>query len=569
MAATLATVSPANFLSFKPHPASSTADPFWPLPPRSRVDDMSRTRPTDVPRAGDVSDLMATSTPRNKPPPARRPQCTHMTITRLYGPTPCQICHSPPSLGWLYVCQQDIDFAQTRSPSQPPLAVVFPDESGGGAFDSQARVADSLGMSPSVTRGIRGGAYSLEEVKTLIEQKLHLLSTIRRAEGGGDGTPPKSDLKRSQAETALASLGPSSIAFTQLRLPMSTAGTPENTPSASRPSTPRSSPKIASRQSQRQQPCNLQVCHPCRPFLRDRVYISFEAILSGTLPALTESEISRLPLIHPEVFHNKMRNAETPPPPTSAGPDEEDDDFASSSTWTSSSDSDATVDPYPCPGPGSCGVFSRYSGCAYEKTGFDDGLRALNHGFGPGPETQVGMTTTTTMTTPDHSIGDQQETPEGALSSSSYYSTTLSGFDDDGFKGFRSAAPEMATPHVTAMVTPERSVRNHEGTPGWCESSSSASSSSSLPAPLTPLKTGMEEEMFFDEAWNLHLALSSVGGKKARSFCVGEPPGRQCLKEKLLVPRKASLGSEVEVRGGVALTEESVGLGLPDIARGV
>jgi len=490
-----------------------------------------------------------------------------MTVTRLYGPTPCQICHKPSSLGWLYVCQQDIDFVQTRPQSQAPSIVAVCDESGSGAFDSQARIADSLGMSASVTRGIRGGAYSLEEVQTLIEQKMHLLSTIRQTEDGGDGTSPNGWLKRSLAETALASLGTASAPSTQQQLPMSPAGTPENTPAASRLPTPRSSPKFPNQlqqqpRPQRQPPCTLQVCHPCRPFLRDRVYVSFEAILSGTVPALTESEISRLPLINPGVFHSTTRASQTPPSPTVARADEEDDDIASSSTWTSS-DSEALVDPYPCPGPSSCGVFSRYSGCAYEKTGFDDGLRALNHGFGPGPETRVGMTTTMT---PERSIRSQQETPGDASSSCS--SGSLPRFDEDGLHVFRPAAPETCLPRVTAMLTPERCLRSREGTLGRCASSSTASSSSSLPAPLTPLKTGVGE-MFFDEAWNLRLALSSTGGKKARSFCVGEPPGRRRLTGTLLAPRRGSLGSEVEVSGGVALTEEGLGLGLPDIARGL
>lgn len=39
-----------------------------------------------------------------------QPQCTHLTMTRLYGVDfICESCHRPGSFGWVYRCTQDRD----------------------------------------------------------------------------------------------------------------------------------------------------------------------------------------------------------------------------------------------------------------------------------------------------------------------------------------------------------------------------------------------------------------------------------------------------------------------------
>lgn len=38
---------------------------------------------------------------------SRRPMCTHMTMTRLYGPYKCLVCRTYPVEGWVYMCTQD------------------------------------------------------------------------------------------------------------------------------------------------------------------------------------------------------------------------------------------------------------------------------------------------------------------------------------------------------------------------------------------------------------------------------------------------------------------------------
>lgn len=39
---------------------------------------------------------------------ARRPQCTHMAMNRLYGEHHCHMCGKVPSLGWVYSCEQSL-----------------------------------------------------------------------------------------------------------------------------------------------------------------------------------------------------------------------------------------------------------------------------------------------------------------------------------------------------------------------------------------------------------------------------------------------------------------------------
>ena len=234
-------------------------------------------------------------------------------MNRLYGNHTCLMCGKVPSIGWLYVCQQDRDVELERSETipDPEGFVIVPSEA--SYFDAQSRLAESLGMSVSVVNGIRKRDYSLEQVDKLIGQKQRLIATIRRQETPStDSTPqPHRAAQKYQPATdsIIASLGAKAGAGVQAV---------ENGNPAHRAADTLTSATASQKLSRsRKQSCNFQVCHSCRPFFQDRLYTSFEKVFSGNMPAITENEIVQLPLLDPAVVRALgLRAAQAQPPPT-------------------------------------------------------------------------------------------------------------------------------------------------------------------------------------------------------------------------------------------------------------
>ncbi|KAI7200540.1 hypothetical protein KC316_g2746 [Hortaea werneckii] len=370
----------------------------------------------------------------------------------------------------------------------------------------------------TVITGIRRGDYSFEQVDTLIEQKRHLLATIRRTErGSADSTPQMHQRPRRNSGLAdiIASVGTSAAPTTFTSA----------TNAAPRASTqiPRRTPTLTRSQEYRQN-CNFQVCHACRPFFRDRQYTSFEKVLSGCAPALTEEDIARLPMLNPQIARDLgLRSPHALPSPMARSgsvditiqrdwyDDDDHSDMTPISVTTSELEMDESRvdddDPWPCPGAGYCPLWAPEAGCAYD-SGFDDGLRALNHAFGYEPDTS-------------------RMTPENSRSQLRRVQSAL------------------------------------QDTPGGTSTASSVSLPTPSTAPLAPL-TPTDES--FDEALSKRLAKSS---KAVSMLEILPSAARQANERRALVLRESdstnSMGSEMEVQGGVALTEEAVGTGHPDI----
>ncbi|KAF2774072.1 hypothetical protein EJ03DRAFT_379812 [Teratosphaeria nubilosa] len=491
-------------------------DPFWHSTPRSMaaVQQVPPPQPAPVPSQR----LARGSAPTAA---ARRPQCTHMSMSRGHSAvSSCVVCGKIPSLGWLYVCQQDrdlstgcLEFTELNPSAQSG------DFQTNGDFEEHAREAESLGMSTGVIKGIRKGDYTTDQARRLIDQKKHLRATIRSTQSP-HGTsavpdlPPAGDIIASVGST-IPDLAPAVQASPQTGDLTSTSDSSVAAPQNGK----------SSRGSKKQhQSCHFQVCHTCRPFFTERLPMSFERMLSGKVPAITEDEITRLPMMKPSIVRNLgLRQAPLPPPPANRSPGYnsamhqtdgyDGDSWSSTPTSATNSETDFDqlefADPYPCPGPGLCPVWSQYSGCAYEN-GFDDGLRALSHGFDPEPQTE---------------------------------------FDP---------------------VARQKAIRNLMSDTSGC--ATAGGSSVSLPlldtAPLTPVS----HEQWLLEDMLMYIKLGRTRGK-AKTICAGlteakTRPGRFAIPLGLAFGGKdssSSLGSEVEVDGGVALTEEAVESGIPDI----
>ena len=462
-----------------------------------------------------------------KPTPAnaRRPQCTHMVMNRVHGNFPCHMCGKIPEIGWLYVCQQD-KMPGVKDPL-PDIDVlpVFPDCT--DFIETAARLAEHLQMSPSIVGGIRAGNYNSDQIHRLLNQRRKTILTIINAKtlsGMKTSLPlPRTIQSRSNHENVIASVGNDLAKVSQ--------DSYKSTPPTDSTEVPRGTSvedfaKVPSTKSNKfkrksKHGCNYQVCHACRPFFKDRLHTSFESVLAGQVLPLTEGETERLPIMDPKMALTiGLRRPPMPLLPSAhlnedAGItiqdlDDEDDEISVGWTPTTIGESVGDLsrpeprDQYPCPGAGICPVWSHHSGCAYDSD-FDDGKKAFNHGF----------------------------------------------VVDGGYQHVAPAIPRYPLYQRDGGST---------GTPGRA---SSTAASISLPTLVTAPVDSMNPINAGHDVFSVKKA-GKVG--KAKTVC-GDIGHSQRSRPSSLHGKdsKTSMGSEVEVEGGVALTEEAVGTGVPDI----
>ncbi|KAK3067943.1 hypothetical protein LTR53_014864 [Teratosphaeriaceae sp. CCFEE 6253] len=512
--ATLPPMPPVRVSSLADDDSSpSSHDPFWQATPRLVP------LPGPAPRAA-----MPPTVP--KPPPSkqvrqtgqssRRPQCTHMTMDRVHGNLTCYMCTKTPAIGWLYVCTQDRELDQSAPLHDPDSFLIVPNES--SYYDVQARLTESLGIKACVVRGIRNRDYTFEQVDKLLEQKRHLLAIISRQENPSSDSPQPQGVRtwvNAAADSIIATVGaapglPVQAAADQAHITQSSAvdgGT---------------SGALKTTKVQKQS-CSFQVCHACRPIFRDRLYMSFDTMLSGRLPTISEHDIRKLRMLDPAIVSTwGLRSPPVlplPSPPPSGsfdrsmnqgdGYDEDGSDWTPTSATITESDSDGQDDGdlYPCPGAGLCPLWDSHHGCAYD-AGFDDGLRALNHGFGPDPDLS--------RITPEHSLNRLRR-----------------------LRGSVSDTPGGSTSTASSISLP---------TPGF--------------APLTPITPVSQS---FEEALTMRLSRLGKAATISGSLLARQQHSGGYGLGLHGKDSSSSLGSEVEVLGGVALTEEAVETGVPDI----
>ncbi|TKA79646.1 hypothetical protein B0A55_03449, partial [Friedmanniomyces simplex] len=236
-------------------------------------------------------------------------------MSRVHGNHTCYMCGKLPGIGWLYVCIQDREFDHLDPPDLPDSLPLVSNES--SYYDVQARVAESVGIAASVVKGIRDRQYSFEQVDKLIEQKKHLLATIRRQENPTGGIPPSQNARPrtpSATDSVIASVGTTADPPVQTSTNRASANTSTVTHTTQTDGATEPAKKI---KSKKQNFCNFQVCHACRPFFKDRLYMSFEKMLSGRLPAVTEEDIKKLPMLDPAIVRNLgLRRPYVSPIPT-------------------------------------------------------------------------------------------------------------------------------------------------------------------------------------------------------------------------------------------------------------
>ncbi|EGP90322.1 uncharacterized protein MYCGRDRAFT_108274 [Zymoseptoria tritici IPO323] len=533
-------------------------DPFWHSTPRTNT--------TNPPNVAEFVAAMKTAAPTtNRVPKAQKSntRCTHTTMGRIYGNHLfCDLCSKKPETKWLYTCQQDHQLVQPLPHVAFLQAQLDAIPNDADVFEAKALLAETLQMQTCIITSIRAKEYTSEQVTRLIKQKVETIRAVKKAERMIPRLPahfrvsndPAGNLITQHGFTPFKSIitSPGTSPAKALQsgdigiLPFVRVNIPSDSPASKSSTSTSPSPQRAVASGFPR--CSLQVCVTCKPYFRDRKWASFEAAYNDELPPLTVEGLEDLPIIDPKIARNLGLRQPPVPHNNSLSTDQSVDltlqeshdtdeisvnwsptDTEEEETSRSNSSSIENISPtasrspsdlYPCPGPHHCPVCSRHSGCAYD-SGFEDGRRAANHGY----------------------------------------------------------MPELESTDLSSAGNSSPSFRFLVEDPLSYDGSSSSASSVSLPTPHTTTKGGTvglaphlhDDE--YSEAFNnvtLRKQLSSTKAQSAELLTQDNIGLR--LRDRSRDSRgswsSGSEGSEVEVDGGVALTEEAVVKGVPDLRVG-
>ncbi|KAF2851473.1 hypothetical protein T440DRAFT_528740 [Plenodomus tracheiphilus IPT5] len=195
---------------------------------------------------------------------ARVPDCTHGVLDRVYDPDQtCFVCGRPPALGFLYQCIQDHD------PETLHDCILLADPDHIEPVKSNVRLRlERFEMSESVILAAELGHYTDAHLDRLIDLKQELRQTILDKLQGG---------KSNNAMSKWTSI----VGSVSSRFPSNNDGTSTSMPAKDASQIPRG--------------CLFRACHACRPYYRERVFISFQAVHAGDFAPMTRASSERLP----------------------------------------------------------------------------------------------------------------------------------------------------------------------------------------------------------------------------------------------------------------------------------
>ncbi|KKY21129.1 hypothetical protein UCRPC4_g03825 [Phaeomoniella chlamydospora] len=185
--------------------------------------------------------------------------CTHLTVTRLYGPyVTCNLCKKTPKIGWV------------PSLSGKPLS----------------EQPETNQLSPWIKEAIKNGHYTSEQVQMLIQQKQDVRNIISLAEERCLSTITG---QRSSPHLQASTFSESTVLSTDVALSLSKVLSNENE-APERQTSFHAWDRVKQDYPIRQLPlepiCHARICHRCRMTFKDRAYTSLGDVL-GPAPKFT------------------------------------------------------------------------------------------------------------------------------------------------------------------------------------------------------------------------------------------------------------------------------------------
>jgi hypothetical protein len=253
-------------------------------------------------------------------------------MDRVFGhDQQCYVCGRSPSIGFLYECRQDSDAESLHDLLSQDAEKTEP------AKSELRRELERIGLGESIIVTAESGHYTKAQLNKLKELKLELRQTIADTR------------QASQANDAMSQLA------AMAKVPSNTDGTFNSTPTTTElvSNTEQSTPpwkrrRLASNPIEQiadspQKPlgCNFRACHTCRPYYRDRLYISFQAVLNAEFPPMTLGDIEELPTKSAKIMRTIGTKAQ--PLPSSMTLDTSPSTLPTSTSFATSTDAPHTA----------------------------------------------------------------------------------------------------------------------------------------------------------------------------------------------------------------------------------
>ncbi|KAF2439727.1 hypothetical protein P171DRAFT_447727 [Karstenula rhodostoma CBS 690.94] len=189
-------------------------------------------------------------------PKRKAPACTHVSMERIPVNVSrgfsCPSCGNYRSLGFLYVCRQERDIAYFET------HVANPPDADHSKKSVLRREMEDIGLSESVIVAAEQGLYTDHQLDKLKAKKTELNGVIAGS------------LQAAQMRDAIVHVSANSTreAF-------------ETIPS-----------------------CQIVACHACRPYFRDRISMSFDAVFKDEVLPLQPAEADFLPVKSAQIIRN-------------------------------------------------------------------------------------------------------------------------------------------------------------------------------------------------------------------------------------------------------------------------
>ncbi|KJZ76223.1 hypothetical protein HIM_04305 [Hirsutella minnesotensis 3608] len=183
------------------------------------------------------------------------PQCTHLTMTRIYDPDlVCVSCRRPGPVGWVYQCSQDredlIEHAVCRGdPASFDVLGHFMSDRLRIRKGSPAAREDKLSLFNEMTQEQMIG-YRPDQMATILRQRENVQAVIQLQRLRNDST----DIINRHTYPGVFESAPSSFDYKK--------------------------PWVRGVQDE----CQYRICSRCRPSLADRAFLSLDAIAHGEIP---------------------------------------------------------------------------------------------------------------------------------------------------------------------------------------------------------------------------------------------------------------------------------------------
>jgi len=195
--------------------------------------------------------------------PRRAPQCTHPTMSILYGEHRCTHCNRPSRLGWVYSCTHDDHNHTAQSEEEIYAGMKDLGLQEGGDTDSEKEevTLEAVKLKPWMEKAILEGLYTSDQVTILRAQRAKVMRVIAAEEKmlarciEPAPTPPRS--------TPLPMV---SICETTLPLPANEDSAEEA--EVKEPLVTKGSVKVPKPVPT----CSYKACQVCRPASRDRAW---------------------------------------------------------------------------------------------------------------------------------------------------------------------------------------------------------------------------------------------------------------------------------------------------------